>query len=210
MSLHESLADALKNPAECGMWSLRADLLEAGVPQNARIWEVIGPYQHFLDQLMSCISSRRHSDLASKLDIGSVSGVILERLLEPQSGKELALSLLTGALSEGLMVAATRQHVHAWEEGIATFIKSTAWFLYGELWHWAAEMNPDMPPVERRRQLEQVFGPIRNPNLSCTCKAVILNFLFQILLVSRVVAVIAQLDPGKPQRPSTITGVPPL
>ncbi len=186
MSLRDSLTTALKNPTAAGLWPLRADLLEEGVPQGARIWEVIGQYQQFLEQLSSCMSSRHYSDLASRLDIGSISGVIIERLLEPQGGRELALSLLTGALSEGLMIAATRQHVKAWEQGTATHIKSTAWYLYGELWRWTEEMKPELPAAERRRQLDHIFGPVLNADLDCACKAVILGFLFQLLLIGHV------------------------
>jgi hypothetical protein len=193
MLFNESLAAVLKDPATSGLWSLRADLLEAGVPHDARVWGVIGQYQHFLDQLSSCLSSRHYSDLASKLDIGSVSGVILERLLEPQSSRELAFSLLTGVLSEGLMAAATRQQVRAWEKGITCYIRDAAWFLYGEIWRWSVEMNPALPRTERRRQLDRIFEPIRNPDLDCSCQAVILSFLFQLLLVAHVAAVVAGL-----------------
>ncbi len=199
MLLRESLAAALKNPTASGLWSLRADLLETGVPQGARIWEVLGEYQHFLDELSSCTSSRRHSDLASKLDIGSISGVILERLLEPQGDRELAFSLLTGALSEGFMVAATRQHVRAWEERIASYVSQTAWFLYGELWRWAEEMKPDLPPAERRRHLDHIFEPIHSPDADCSCKAVLVNLLFQLLLVTQVATVVAQLTAQREQ-----------
>jgi len=177
-----------------GLWSLRADLLEASMPEDSPIWQVIGEYQHFLDQLSCCTSSRHHSDLASRLDIGSISGVIFERLLEPQSGRELALSLLTGALSEGLMAAATRKHVRAWEEGIIAFVRSTAWFLYGEVWRWTREMKPDLPADERRRQVDHLFEPIHDPHLDCMCKAVLLGFLFQLLLVGRVSEAMVQLS----------------
>jgi len=197
MFLRESLITVLTDPTADGLWTLRADLLEAGTPQCARIWEVIDRYRDFLDQLSSSMTSRHYSDLASRLDIGSVSGVILERLLEPQSGRELALSLLTGALSEGLMVAATRQHVKAWEQGIATYIKSTAWFLYEEVWRWADEMKPDLSAAERRRQLDNLFELVHNPEVDTVCKAVLLGLLFQLLLASRACDVIAQLSPAK-------------
>ena len=193
MSVRESLASVLKNSDAASLWALRGDLLEAGLPDGAPVWHVIEKYQHFLEQLAGCMSSRHYSDLASRLDIGSISGVILERLLEPQGGRELAISLLTGALSEGLMVAATRQHVRAWEERIESYVKSTAWYLYGELWWWALEINPDLPAAERRRQLDTLFAPVRSPDLDCSSKAVLLGFLFQILLVSRVSDALAHL-----------------
>jgi len=193
MSLRESLTAVLTDPTASGLWPLRADLLEAELPEGSRLWELIGQYQHFLDQLSSCMTSRHYSDLASKLDIGSVSGVIMERLLEPQGARELAVSLLTGALSEGLMVAATRQHVRAWEQGIVAYVKRTAWFLYDEVWRWSEEMKPDLPAAERRRQLDELFKPVHSPDVDCVCKAAFLGLLFQILLVSRLSDVIAQL-----------------
>jgi len=194
MSLRESLTAVLTDPAASGLWQLRADLLEAGLPEGARLWTLIGQYQQFLDQLSGCMTSRHYSDLASKLDIGSVSGVILERLLEPQGSRELAMSLLTGALSEGLMVAATRQHVKAWEQGMASYVKSTAWFLYDELWRWSEEMNPELPPAERRRQLDQLFTPVHRQDVECVCKAAFLGLLFQVLLLSRTSEAIARLS----------------
>ena len=193
MSLRESLTAVLTDPTASGLWPLRADLLEAELPEGSRLWELIGQYQHFLDQLSSCMTSRHYSDLASKLDIGSVSGVIMERLLEPQGARELAVSLLTGALSEGLMVAATRQHVRAWEQGIVAYVKRTAWFLYDEVWRWSEEMKPDLPAAERRRQLDELFKPVHSRDVDCVCKAAFLGLLFQILLVSRLSDVIAQL-----------------
>ncbi len=186
MSVRESMISVLKNPNSAGLWTLRSEMLEAGLPEKLRAWGVLERYQQFLDQLAACLSSRHHSDLASKLDIGSISGVIMERVLEPQGGRELAVSLLAGALSEGLMAAATRQHVRAWEEGMTSYVKSTAWYLYGELWKWAEEINPGLSAAERRRQLEALFAPVHNPGIDCSCKAVLLGFLFQILLVSRV------------------------
>ena len=193
MSLRESLTAVLTDPTASGLWPLRADLLEAELPEGSRLWELICQYQHFLDQLSSCMTSRHYSDLASKLDIGSVSGVIMERLLEPQGARELAVSLLTGALSEGLMVAATRQHVRAWEQGIVAYVKRTAWFLYDEVWRWSEEMKPDLPAAERRRQLDELFKPVHSRDVDCVCKAAFLGLLFQILLVSRLSDVIAQL-----------------
>ncbi len=186
MSIRESLLSVLKNSTAADLWKLRSDLLEAGLSYGDRVWNVMEKYQHFLEQLASCMTSRYHSDLASKLDIGSISGVVLERVLEPQGGRELALSLLAGALSEGLMVAATRQHVKAWEEGIASYIKSTAWYLYGELWWWTQEVNPGLPAAERRRQLDALFAPVFEPAQECSHQAVLLGLLFQILLLGRI------------------------
>jgi hypothetical protein len=47
-------------------------------------------------------------------------------------------------------------------------------------------MKPDLPAAERRRQLDNLFAPIHNPDFDCSGKAVLLGFIFQILLVSRL------------------------
>jgi hypothetical protein len=106
MRLREALSTTLTHPTPENLWNLRAELLEAGVPPGSRILPVIGQYQLFLEQVRTGTASRHYSELASKLDIGSISGVLLERFLEPESARELTLSLLSGILSEGLMVAA--------------------------------------------------------------------------------------------------------
>lgn len=180
-------------PSEGDLWRLRSELLEAGVPSQARVWTVLDEYHRFLGQIESATTSREYSDLASKLDIGSLSGIVLERLLDPQTARHLGVSLLTGVVSEGLMVLATRQHVKAWEEGLAALYRSAAWFLYAELWHWAEEQKPDLPARERRVLLERLFEPVHSSETAGFDKAVLLGRLFQLLLVSRLSSELGKL-----------------
>jgi hypothetical protein len=184
MPLREALRTTLTHPTPENLWSLRAELLEAGVPTASRIWAVIGQYQLFLEQVRTGAASRHYSELASKLDIGSISGVLLERFLEPETARELTLSLISGILSEGLMVAATRQHVKAWEEGMGSVCAGAAWFLYEELWRWAQEKKPELPAAERRRLLDFLFAPVCSRESAGLSKPVLLGALFQLLLVS--------------------------
>ncbi len=184
MSVPEALATALRSPTVESLWELRAELLAERVPSDSRIFPLLGEYHRFLDQIARATTSRDYSDLASKLDIGSVSGVIAERLLSPRSGRELATALLTGALSEGLMVLATRQHVKAWEQGLESVYRDAAWFLYGELWRWAEERKPELPPDERRRLLDRLLRPVLARESPGFSKALVLGRLFQLLLMS--------------------------
>jgi hypothetical protein len=181
-----TLGRVLRSPSPGDLWSLRAGLLEAGLPPDARTWAVIDEFRRFLDQLATGTSSREYSHLASKLDIGAVGGVVLEQLLEVEDAEELALRLLTGLLSEGLMVLATRQHVKAWEGELAAVYADAAWFLYGELWRWAERSKPDLPATERRRLMDTLLGPVRASETPGFHKAVIVGLLFQVLLVSHV------------------------
>jgi hypothetical protein len=184
MSIPEALATALSSSTAEALWQLRAELLAEQVPPSSRVFDLLGEYHRFLDQIARATSSRNYSDLASKLDIGSISGVIVERLLEPQSARELAVSLLTGAMSEGLMVWATRQHVKAWEQGLESVYRDAAWFLYAELWRWAEERKPELAPRERRRLLEGLLRPVLARETPGFSKALLLGRLFQLLLLS--------------------------
>jgi hypothetical protein len=126
--IRETLGQVLRNPTAADLWRLRAELLVAGLPRDSRAWAVIDEFRAFLDQLVTSTSSREYSHLASKLDISAVGGVVLEQLLEIKDAQELALRLLTGLLSEGLMVLGTRQHVKAWEGELDAVYANAAWF----------------------------------------------------------------------------------
>jgi len=186
MAIREALKETLGCPTTEGLWRLRAELLEAGVPCSSRVWALIGEYQRFMEQVRTGTTSRHYSDLASKLDIGSISGVILERFLEPQSARQLSFSLISGILSEGLMVLATRQHVRAWEESLGSVCTGAAWFLYEELWRWTQDKKPDLPAAERRRLLDLLFRPICSAVSGGLSRAVVIGTLFQLLLASEV------------------------
>jgi hypothetical protein len=184
MSLRQTLEKVITAPTADDLWRLRAELLEAGLPAEAETWTVIGEFRRFLDQLATSTDSRQYSELASRLDVSAVGGVVLEHVLEGDDAEELALRLLTGLLSEGLMVLATRQHVKAWEGELSAVYRETAWYLYGALWRWAERQKPDLAAGERRRLLDRLLAPVHAPETEGYQKAVLLGLLFQMLLVS--------------------------
>ena len=104
--IHEALAAVLSSPDPRDLWKLRAELLEADVPHDARVFVVIDEFRGFLDHVATRTSSREYSELASKLDVGAVGGVVLAQVLEAEDDRELGLKLLTAVVSEGLMVLA--------------------------------------------------------------------------------------------------------
>lgn len=188
MELRDALERVLTAPETKGLWRLRAELLEAGLPEDSRVWPVLDEFQQFLDSLATGSTSREYSELASKLDISAVGGVVLENLLEKGAAEDLGVRLLSGILSEGLMIAATRQHVKAWGAELDAVYRRAAWFLYGELWRWARDLKPDLPASERRRLLDRLFTPVHSDEASGLSKATLLGLLFQILLLSQLSA----------------------
>jgi hypothetical protein len=184
MSVREAMVKVLASPSAKDLWKLRAELLQAGIPANARPMAILGEFQRFLDHLATGTSSREYSELASKLDIGAVGGVVLEQMLESKQGEDLALRLFTGALSEGLMVLATRQHIRAWEGELAAVYREASWFLYGELWRWAESKKPELPAPARRELLDRLISPVLASGEDGVSKALLLGLLFQMLLLS--------------------------
>jgi hypothetical protein len=81
------------------------------------------------------------------------------------------------------MVMATRQHVKAWEGELSAVYRAAAWYLFGELWHWAARLKPDLSPAERRRLLDRLLFPALSAETGGATKAVLLGLLFQVLVL---------------------------
>lgn len=185
-----TLARVLTSPSTTELWQLRADLLEAGVGGEADVWEVLDEFHGFLDRLATSTSSRNFSELASKMDVSAISGVLLEQLLEKHDARELAVRVLSGMLSEGLMVLATRQHVRAWQGELAAVFRGAAWYLYGAMWRWAERQRPELESGERRRLLDRLFAPLLDRQSPEAVQTALVGRLFQILLLSHVAAAI--------------------
>jgi len=181
-----SLEIALTAPNPAALWTLRADLLEGGASPDDRALEIVGEFHAFLDQFAASTSSRDLNHLASKLDIGAIGGVVLEQLFESPNAKDLAMRVLTGGISEGLMVLASRQYVRAQEGELAALFRETAWTLYDRLWQWTEGANPDLAAPERRELLDQVTAPLRDAQASNAIKAILAGRLFQVLLLGHL------------------------
>jgi hypothetical protein len=144
---------------------------------------IVGEFFAFLDRFATATSSRDLNRLASKLDIGAVGGVVLEQLFEQPDRRELAMKLLTGGISEGLMVLASRQYVRAQEGELAALFRDTAWTLYQRLWSWACLANPDLDAGERRRLVERLIEPLRDSRLAGEARAALAGRIYQVLLL---------------------------
>jgi hypothetical protein len=197
VTLPSSLALLLTAPSAEAVWRLRGDLLEAGTPADSHLLALLGGFHDYLDRLATGMSSRDYSQLASKLDISAISGVILERLAEAADPSKLGLNLVAGAVSEGLMALATRQHVKAWEGELAAVHRSAAWVLFDELWRWTKERNPEIPALERRELLDRLLAPTLDPQQPGLLRAALICRLFQILIAAEVGAAVSRDASGR-------------
>ncbi len=191
MPRRRSLETALTTPTPAVLRTLRADLLEDGASPDDRALEIIGEFHAFLDRFATATSSRDLNHLASKLDIGAIGGVVLEQLFESPNPKDLAMRVLTGGISEGLMVLASRQYVRAQEGELAALFRDVAWTLYHRLWQWTAEANPDLDAPERRQLLDRITAPLCDSEAPSAIKAILAGRLFQVLLLGELPADVA-------------------
>jgi hypothetical protein len=176
----------LESPTPEGLWELRADLLESGTAPDDRLLEIIGEFHSFLDRFATSTSSRDLNHLASKLDIGAIGGVVLEQLFESPNTKDLAMRILTGGISEGLMVLASRQYVRVQEGELAALFRDVAWTLYQRLWQWTAEANRNLGTSERRQLIDKITQPLLDTDASNVVKAVLAGRLYQVLVLAHL------------------------
>jgi len=185
MPLPESLTPLLRAPTAAAVWKLRADLLAHGLDPEHGAFRLLAELHRFLDRLETGAASRDHSERASMMDIGSFGGVVASELIEAEDAGELARRLLAGSITEGLAVLATRQHVRAWRGELASVYRETAWFLYDELWSWAARRKPELDAGERGRLIDQLLAPARDENATGSDRerTILLCSLLLLLLV---------------------------
>ncbi|MEE9562330.1 MAG: hypothetical protein V3W50_04595 [Thermoanaerobaculia bacterium] len=96
MEIRDALKNVLTAPEVKGLWTLRAELLEAGLPEDSRVWSVVDEFQRFLDDLATGSTSREYSELASMLDVSAIGGVVLENVIEKDGAEELELTRSNG------------------------------------------------------------------------------------------------------------------
>lgn len=181
-----SLVTLLAQPTPSGLWQLRGDLLQLGVPVEAAIWVTLDEFYHFLNELHSTASAREYSHFASLLDIGAVGGLAVQNLLAREGNGALWQRLLAGGLSESLMVLAARQYVKAWEGEMAAHYRTAAWNLYGALWEISVQLKPELTPATRRAHIDRLLALLHDEDSVGTVKAVLIARLYQLILLTRL------------------------
>jgi hypothetical protein len=188
MGLEQKLSLVLAQPTPVALWDLRAELLALAdrLPSDGQReagWtlEIVRQFHNYLAELYSKMTAREYSQLASRMDMGSVGMLAIQDLLTER--ERLLESLFLGGLSEGLMVLATLQYVKAWEAETALAHDQAIWWLFEGLWRLSREFRPEMGGEERRKLIDGLLAPARSEESKPAVKVALLARLFQVLLV---------------------------
>jgi hypothetical protein len=192
MRLTDFLERISRRPTAQDLWSLRATLLARAqdLPGTELAQEVTREFYFYLSELESTLSARQYNELASKLDITAVGLLALQDILVEQ--EDLWKSLALGSLGEGMMVLASRQYVHAWEQELKSVHRRVAWTLYGALWQVSKQHQPALATDERQTLIEKILAPVRDDETPVESRMLLSLRLFQALVLLLVAPLCAQ------------------
>lgn len=196
MDLAPILQSILTKPAPADLLSLQSALLsweeKADSPlareRTTAALSLLGDFYNFLVGLESKLEAHAFAELASKMDVGAVAGVVAENVLG--AGKKLLERVLVGGFSEALTVLASRQYVKAYNRELEAFFQQVAWQLRAHLWRFSAARRPEMAPAERAALIDSLFAPIFKRETPGSTKPIVLGCLFQVLLLGAVTAML--------------------
>jgi hypothetical protein len=183
------LRRVMKKPSTGDLVSLQTVLLsweeKAGTPEegqrSADTLALLGDFYCFLTGLECKLEAHAFAELASRMDMGAVGGVIAENVLG--AGPKLLERVLVGGLSEVLMVLASRQYVKAFDRELETFHQQVAWKLRAHFWHFSAVHRPELSPEQRAALIDELFTPLFDRKSPGEAKSIALAYLFQLLLL---------------------------
>jgi hypothetical protein len=157
--------------------------------QAATALALLGDFYAYLVGLESKLEAHAFAELASKMDMGAVGGVVIENVLS--TGEKLLERILVGGFSEALMVLASRQYVKAFNRDLEAFYQQVAWQLRAHLWRFSAARRPGLAPSERAHLIDSLFAPILDREVRCDATPVVLGCLFQVLLIGCLSAMLS-------------------
>ena len=187
IGIREAMGPVLRRPTPAALVGLQGALMASGMQGEALedALEIAGQFFSYLCELNSKGTARDFSELASRLDIGAVGAVALENIVAG-GGEGFWRGALLGLLSEGLMVAASRQYVRAWEVEAGQVHTCAAWHLTDALWRASMEMQPDAAAEDRWKSIQTLLAPVYSVGTPATDKALLLGRIYQLLLLSHV------------------------
>lgn len=149
---------------------------------------LLGDFYSYLTGLESKLEAHHFAELASKMDMGAVAGVVAKNVLG--AGKKLLERVLVGGFSEALTVLASRQYIKAYNRELEAFFQQVAWQLRAHLWRFSATRRPEMAPAERAALIDSLFAPVFKEETPGSARSIVLGCLFQVLLLGAVTAML--------------------
>jgi len=205
MALDTSLTQVLRSPSAESLWDLRADLLALSDPltpevRGAADWslEVVRHFHDYLTELVSKTTAHEFSQLASRLDMGSVGLLAVQDLVTDR--ERMFKKLFLGGLSESLMVLAAQQYVKAWQKEASVVHDAATWWIYESLWRLSRDLRPELLPEERQKPIDALLAPARSPDTPPALRAGVLVHLFQALLLGSLTWTAPALNETKATR----------
>jgi hypothetical protein len=188
MSLEHAMQLVLHQPTPAALVALQGALLACGRPDQATApaLNLAEAFHSYLCEIESKVSAKELSELASRLDMGAVGLVALENLVGARDANFLQ-ELILAALGEGLMVAASRQYIRAWQVETGAVNQAAAWFLSEALWRVSGELQPCLPAAERWHTIQTLLAPAQDASLPASHRALLLGRVFQLLLLIRII-----------------------
>jgi hypothetical protein len=192
------LRRVLAGPAVGNLLDLQAALLSAekgAAQEQQRISSalaVLDDFYEYMVELQGKLEAHAFAELASKLDIGAVGGVVLENIFD--AGKHLMQRLLIGGLSETLMILASRQYVKAYNRDLDAMHRQAAWRLRRHLWRLSAANRPELADETRTALVDALLAPALDEDNPGELRAILLGRLFQVLLLCYVTAFLSKQE----------------
>jgi hypothetical protein len=181
---NETLFTNLSKPSPQSLWQLRDELLCDGVPVDSSLIMILGHAFDFLNELEARLTAQGYTELASMLDMGALGMVALQNLVDGGAGTDEFLQrFLLGALSEGLMIAASRQYIRGARAEVHALFQNHAWILHEAFWQLSVTQRPELDGNGRSATLATLFDPIWDNQTEPMAKAALLGRLYQILLL---------------------------
>ena len=194
--MKDLLRRILTEPVPDDVWQLHPHLLAAGESGQPAL-AVAEKFYCYLSTVRSKLTSKRFSSFAASLAAGSMGVIALEDVVESMGSRDhqgTLFNLMAGGLAATLEVAATWQHVKAWETEFTSVHEECVWFLYEVLWTFSAEHQPEMPLSQRHALIDHLLGAVRSPEVNSTIRMALIIRLFQFLLVIRAAPLLLEAE----------------
>ncbi|MFQ6107027.1 MAG: hypothetical protein ACE5QF_05515 [Thermoplasmata archaeon] len=204
--MKERLMDILKDTSPGGLWRLSSELnaLKARAAlrrdkKSAQIEDAVDAalstardFHEFSVEMLSEISSKDFSQMASLFDLTSIGALALQDVFPRKEGFSLP-KILLGALSEGLIFLGSRQYVAGATRIVNARLRIHSHKVYERLWELPLNYKKQFSEedvVELQRSLDEFFKEFLREDVSPYPKVAVLQQFYSLILVLQIERVI--------------------